>query len=133
MTLHHATRDRPLAHGTTLAIVFWKPTNCAPMARTNYGPASDGTPTSPTSRQILAAALRGALAAGADPDEIRDTVRWYVDAARECGRPVERVIVDLKEQLHAIGAIHLYARPNERVLAESVIRWCIEQYYGANG
>ena len=103
------------------------------MARTNYRPPSDGTPAPTTSREILAAALRSALAPGADASELRDTVRWYVDAARECGRPVERVFVDLKEQLHAIGAIELYARPNERALAESVIRWCIEQYYGADG
>jgi len=101
------------------------------MATTNHGPAADGAAVPTTSRQILAAALRFALAPGAEAAELRDTVCRYVDAAHARGEPVERVIVDVKEQLRALDAIERYARPNERALAESVIRWCIERYYGA--
>ena len=50
---------------------------------------------------------------------------------RARGEPVERVIIDLKQEMRAAGAIDRYARPEERALAESVIRWCIERYYGA--
>jgi len=33
--------------------------------------------------------------------------------------------------MRAAGAIDRYAHPKERELAESVIRWCIQRYYGS--
>ena len=55
----------------------------------------------------------------------------YVDKARGRGEPVERVIIDLKQEMRAAGVVDRYQRPDERPLAESVIRWCIERYYGS--
>ena len=46
-------------------------------------------------------------------------------------RRVERVIIDLKQELRAAGVVDRYARPEEHAVAESVIRWCIERYYGS--
>jgi hypothetical protein len=47
------------------------------------------------------------------------------------GEPVERVIIDLKQEMRGAGVVDRYVRPGERALAESVIRWCIERYYGS--
>ena len=74
--------------------------------------------------------LREALRSGIADTYLRDEVRAYVDAARRRADPVERVIIDLKREMHVAGVINLYAQPHERALAESVIRWCIERYYG---
>ena len=52
---------------------------------------------------------------------------WRV---RRRGAAVERVIVDLKRQMRLAGTIDRYAKPEERLLAESVIRWCIQRYFG---
>jgi hypothetical protein len=79
----------------------------------------------------LTANLRGALRREAGAETLRDTVCEYVDAARQRGDPVERVIIDLKQEMRAAGAIDRYAHPKERELAESVIRWCIQRYFGS--
>ena len=62
---------------------------------------------------------------------MREEVCAFVDAARRAGDPVERVIIDLQQELHTVGILDCYVRPAERAIAESVIRWCIERYYGA--
>jgi len=79
----------------------------------------------------LTANLRGALRREAGAETLRDTVCEYVDAARQRGDPVERVIIDLKQEMRAAGAIDRYAHPKERELAESVISWCIQRYFGS--
>ena len=85
----------------------------------------------PTAPRELAPRLREALRRGLADTGLRDEVCAYVDAARRRGDPIERVIIDLKSEMHAAGVVDLYMHPHERALAESVIRWCIERYYGA--
>src|SRR5690242_3292421 len=82
-------------------------------------------------REPFSAALHAIVREYGDVAALRDAVCNYVDAARAGGEPVERVIIDLKQEMRAAGAIDRYARPEERALAESVIRWCIERYYGS--
>ena len=53
----------------------------------------------------------------------------YVDASRERGDPVERIIIDMKTELDAAGMTDRYATREDRSLAESVVRWCIERFY----
>ena len=89
------------------------------------GRADDAT----TSRATLATVLR-ASRYGADTAKLRAAVRQHVDAARGRGDRVERVIIDLKQEMHAAGLFDRHAAIGERSLAESVIRWCIERYYG---
>jgi hypothetical protein len=85
-----------------------------------------------SAREPLAAALRAAFREhGADIALLREAVCDHVDAARARGDPVERVIIDLKEEMRAAGVVDRYVRAEERALAESVIRWCIERYYGS--
>jgi hypothetical protein len=79
----------------------------------------------------FAVALRAAFREHGDVAALRDTVCSYVDAARARGEPVERVIIDLKQEMRAAGVVDRYLRPGERAVAESVIRWCIERYYGS--
>ena len=98
------------------------------MTDTNREPAGAATT---TSDDKLTANLRGELRREAGPKTLRDAVCEYVDAARQRGDPVERVIIDLKQEMRAAGAIDRYAHPKERELAESVIRWCIQRYYGS--
>ena len=83
------------------------------------------------SRASLPSRLRAALGAPGDVGTLRDVVCRYVDAARARGEPIERVIIDLKQELRAAGAIDRYASKEERALGEGVVRWCIERYYGA--
>ena len=87
-------------------------------------------PAHQTPREALSANLRAALRLSTDTAIPRDVVDAYVDEARLRGEPVERVIIDLKQEMRAAGVIDPYAHPRERALAESVIRWCIERYYG---
>jgi len=101
------------------------------MTEPTPGPRTGSPPAPTTSREILAANLRTAMrASGAEAASLRDAVCEYVDAARQRGEPVERVIIDLKQEMRAAGVVDRYVKPNERALAESVIRWCIERYYG---
>ena len=98
------------------------------MNEPNPGRSTAPVPAPTTSREVLAANLRTAMRAEAA--SLRDAVCEYVDAARQRGEPVERVIIDLKQEMRAAGVVDRYVKPNERALAESVIRWCIERYYG---
>jgi len=101
------------------------------MTEPTPGPRTGSPPAPTTSREILAANLRTAMrASGAEAASLRDAVCEYVDAARQRGEPVERVIIDLKQEMRAAGVVDRYVKPNERALAESVIRWCVERYYG---
>lgn len=101
------------------------------MSETTRAPDSEPLPKPPDPRE-LPPSLRDALRSGGVADaRLREEVCGYVDAARRAGDPVERVIIDLKQEMHATGVIDLYLHPHERTLAESVIRWCIERYYGA--
>ena len=86
---------------------------------------------SPTARHEVPTRLREALRRGLADTGLREEVCAYVDAALRRGDAVERVIIDLKREMHAAGVVDLYVHPHERALAESVIRWCIERYYGA--
>lgn len=75
---------------------------------------------------LLEAAFRGGLV---DSMPLRESVWSYVDAARERGEPVERVIIDLKRMMEVSGG---WRRPTSRAaeaVAEGVIRWCIDRYY----
>jgi hypothetical protein len=78
----------------------------------------------------LLAELRVALRDKATASTLKEVVCRYVDESPQRGAPVERVIVDLKRQMRLAGAIDRYAKPEERLLAESVIRWCIQRYFG---
>jgi hypothetical protein len=98
------------------------------MTDTNRQPAG---PAITTSDDKPTANLRGALRREPEAESLRDAVCEYVDAARQRGAPVERVIIDLKQEMRAAGAIDRYANPKERDLAEAVIRWCIQRYYGS--
>jgi hypothetical protein len=85
----------------------------------------------PSGGEPLTGALRAAFRDPGDVAALRDTVCSYVDAARARGEPVERVIIDLKQEMRAAGVVDCYVRPGERAVAESVIRWCIERFYGS--
>jgi len=98
------------------------------MTDTNREPAGAAIT---TSDDKLTVNLRAALRREAGAEALRDAVCDYVDAARQRADPVERVIIDLKQEMRAAGAIDRYAHPKERELAESVIRWCIQRYYGS--
>jgi hypothetical protein len=100
------------------------------MTATSGKPTPEPRP-NPTAPRELPPRLREALRRGLADTGLRVEVCAYVDAGRRRGDPVERVIIDLKRELHAAGVIDRYAEPHERTLAESVIRWCIERYYGA--
>jgi len=96
------------------------------------GPMSELEPVPPRpTREPFSAALRAAFRENGEVAAVRDAVCSYVDAARAGGEPVERVIIDLKQEMRGAGVVDRYLRPEERVLAESVIRWCIERYYGS--
>jgi hypothetical protein len=92
--------------------------------------ASAGSVSPPDSLATrLRAARRDATATGA----LREAVCGYVDAARARGERVEQVIISLKQEMRAAGVVDMYSDRAERTLAESVIRWCIERYYGSAG
>ena len=103
-----------------------------PVSETTRAPDSEPLPKPPGPRE-LPPSLRDALQSGVADPRLREEVCAYVDAARQRGDPVERVIIDLKKELHGTGILDRYVRPHERALAESVIRWCIERYYGVAG
>ena len=78
-------------------------------------------------RDSLLATFRAAL--GADRvDGLPDAVRRYVDAARRQGDPIERVIVDLKYEMSAVGMISRNSAQEDRAVAQAVVRWCIERF-----
>ena len=90
---------------------------------------SDNSSTRTTHDQLstlLRAAFRGGLV---ETEPLRESVCAYVDAARERGEPVERVIVDLKRMMELSGAWRRAASRAEEAVAEGVIRWCIDRYY----
>lgn len=91
------------------------------------------TPSGETSRDSLSTRLQALLRGGVQSDALREAVNGYVDEARRRGEPVERVIIDLKQEMRAAGVVDVYVRPGERALAEPVIRWCIDRYYGVTG
>ena len=84
----------------------------------------------PTLRESLSALLRLALRSTRKADTLRDAVSRYVASARERGDRVERVIVDLKREIHAAAGVGRYVTKEEQALTECVVRWCIEGYYG---
>jgi hypothetical protein len=102
--------------------------------RTPNGPdpadTPDRAPDKADSQEALSASLRSSLRSRADAAALRDAVCAYVDAARQRGEAVEHVIIELKQEMRAAGVVDRYANKDERMLAESVIRWCIERYYG---
>ena len=97
------------------------------MRKTTPAMGADGG-TAP--QHALPALLRAALDGADDIRPLRDAVCRYVDTARERGDRVEHVIIDLKMEMRAAGAVDRYATSQERALAEGVIRWCIERFYG---
>jgi len=62
---------------------------------------------------------------------LHTAVSEYVDVARSQGEPVERVLIDLRAMLNLGGQWQDHATAEQHALAEAVIRWCIERYYGA--
>ena len=84
-----------------------------------------------TTRDKLAALLRAAFRGGGavETEPLREAVCGYVDAARDRGEPVERVIVDLKRMMELSGGWRRSASRAEEAVAEGVIRWCIDRYY----
>ena len=74
--------------------------------------------------------LRAAMRDSGNRARLKTAVCHHVDAARAQGQRVEHVIIDLKQELRGAGVVDKYTTPDERALAESVIRWCIERYYG---
>jgi hypothetical protein len=83
-----------------------------------------------TSRDQLSTLLRAAFRGGLiDTEPLREAVCAYVDAARERGDRVERVIIDLKRMMELSGVWRRSASRKEEAIAEGVIRWCIDRYY----
>ena len=95
------------------------------------GPPTPEPRLTPAAPRELPPRLCEALRRGSADTRLREEVCAHVDAARQRGDPIERIIIDLKREMHAAGVVDRYADPHERALAESVIRWCIERYYGA--
>ena len=81
------------------------------------------------SQESLSRLLRPAVHGEVETERLRDAVHDYVNDARERGEPVERVIVDLKQEIRAAAGIGLYVSRETRAVMESVVRWCIEGYY----
>jgi len=83
-----------------------------------------------TTRDHLAALLRAPFRGGTvETEPLREAVCVYVDAARERGEPVERVIIDLKRMMELSGGWRRSTSRKEEAVAEGVIRWCIDRYY----
>jgi hypothetical protein len=100
------------------------------MTNTSDVPGPDSPPPSALSPASPGSTLGAALRGNVSTEALRDAVCRYVDAARERGERVERVIISLKQEMRAAGVVDNYAAPKERALAEMVIRWCIERCYG---
>ena len=84
------------------------------------GPSSPEPHPNSTAPRELPARLREALRRGIADTALREELRAYVDAGRRRGDPVERVIIDLKREMHVVGVVDFYAEPNEGALAEAV-------------
>jgi hypothetical protein len=54
----------------------------------------------------------------------------HVDAARQRGDPIERIIIDLKQEMRAAGVVDRYVTADERAVGEAAVRWSIERFYG---
>jgi hypothetical protein len=64
-----------------------------------------------------------------DHSFLSDEIRAFTRRARAGGQPVERVIIAVKSMVDGTqGAAHDFLVG--RHLAEDVVRWCIEEYYG---
>lgn len=83
-------------------------------------------------RAAFAEAFRtAARSTSVDVSRVRALVYAYVRAAKARGNPPERVIIALKEL--TIADVHWYlASAQQLVLREQVIRWCLDEYYGAS-
>jgi len=64
----------------------------------------------PSTSEPFAVALR-AFREQRDVAALRDAVCTYVDAARGRGEPVERVIIDLKQDMRVASLVDRYVRP----------------------
>lgn len=79
-------------------------------------------------RGLVDAALAATGSDGQDTDDLRLAVREHTRALRACGLPPERVLVLMKTAMAHAGLAHS-ANELERSLLESVVKWCIEEYY----
>lgn len=111
----------------------------APSAESN---SSHVAPTSPSAARgardrlaklILAAAR---VREGSDDEratgELRKSVESYIAALRDDGASVEHAVIATKELLaETMGGPNI--PPERRALAEQVVSWGIDAYYGAPG
>jgi hypothetical protein len=81
-------------------------------------------------RDHIEASLRRALVSPAlDRSFLSDEIRAFTRRARAGGQPIERVIIAVKSMVDDTQS----ASPDitaRRHLAEEVVRWCIEEFYG---
>lgn len=71
-------------------------------------------------------------AAGREPVDVstlQSLVCSFVRAAKERGEPPERVIAKLKALTIGRGDLR-YATLQQQQLRDSILRWCLDEYYG---
>jgi hypothetical protein len=83
------------------------------------------TLTASLQRALDAEVARGALT----QEELRRAVRSFVARAKALGVPPQEVIIALKEELRCRAMPHL-SQHDYAALAEHVVRWGIDEYYG---
>ena len=92
------------------------------MTETTGVPSRKPRP-NPTAPDELPPSLREALRKGTPDTFLRDEVCAYVDAARRRGDPVERVIIDLKRELHVTGVVDRKdSRRSDRGIRQAAVR-----------
>lgn len=111
----------------------------APSAESNTPPVAPSSPsTARGARDRLAKLLLAAGRAreGTDDeranDELRESVESFIAALRDDGASVEHAVIATKELLaETMGGPNL--PPERRALAEQVVSWGIDAYYGTPG
>lgn len=84
-------------------------------------------------RALLARALQtGAAGIIGGVDVLRESVCTYAQRQRADGVPAERVVIQLKELMQVSANRARFLDSEQRALVDSVIRWCIEEYYRAD-
>jgi hypothetical protein len=82
-------------------------------------------------RDRIESSLRRAFGAGSlDRSFLSDEIRAFTRRARAGGQPVERVIIAVKSMVDDTQGASRDVEVRKH-LAEDVVRWCIEEYYGS--
>jgi hypothetical protein len=93
-------------------------------------PGIVGQPALASLTKTLERALDAEVAGGTPTkEELRRAVRSFVSRAKALGVPPQEVIIALKEELRCRAMPHL-SQHDYTALAEHVVRWGIDEYYG---